>query len=159
VPPAADEPLSRREALTTLAVGSVALLEACAAPRLSPEPAPKAPPPPGDSTMTFAPALAGNHTPLALPFAPGSLNGLSERLLISHHENNYGGAVRNLNRVEQELARITSDTPPFVHSYQMDFGAGAAKYIDVFFANVNWDQVNERLDRGRRMSEVRGAAR
>ena len=48
-----------------------------------------------------------------LPFAPGSLNGLSEKLISSHHENNYGGAVKNLNRVEQDLAKIDADTPPF----------------------------------------------
>jgi hypothetical protein len=29
-----------------------------------------------------------------LPFAPASLPGLSERTLVSHHHNNYGGAVR-----------------------------------------------------------------
>jgi Fe-Mn family superoxide dismutase len=171
-------------------------------------------------------------------------------LITSHHENNYGGAVKNLNRTEQELAQINADTPPFVvtalrdkeltfrnsktlhelyfanlggngkrsgaidkalaesysttarweqqfratgaglgggsgwailayeldtgslrtiaagnhtqalalsvpllvmdmyeHAYQMDFGAAAAKYIDAFFANVNWDAVNARLER------------
>jgi Fe-Mn family superoxide dismutase len=64
--------------------------------------------------MTTPRALAGNHTPLPLPFDPSKLQGLSERLIRSHHEKNYGGAVKNLNRVEQELAGITSDTPPFV---------------------------------------------
>src|SRR5207237_4015593 len=57
---------------------------------------------------------AGNHTPVPLPFAPGALNGLSERMMASHHENNYGGAVKNLNRVEQELSHITAETPPFL---------------------------------------------
>ncbi len=32
----------------------------------------------------------------------------------SHHENNYTGAVKNLNAVERELAVITKDTPPFL---------------------------------------------
>lgn len=212
--------------------------------------------------MTIPTALAGNHTVVPLPFAPGSLNGLSERMISSHHENNYGGAVRNLNRVEQELSQITTDTPPFVvaalrereltfrnsktlheayfanlggngrrsgaienalaqaygttarweqhmkatgmglgggsgwailvfeldtgalrtissgnhtqslatsvpllvldmyeHSYQMDFGAAVARYLDAFFANVNWDEVNWRLERAQRMSTIfRGAA-
>jgi Fe-Mn family superoxide dismutase len=35
-------------------------------------------------------------------------------MISSHHENNYAGAVRNLNRAEQELSHITADTPPFV---------------------------------------------
>jgi Fe-Mn family superoxide dismutase len=179
------------------------------------------------------------------------LNGLSEKMIVSHHDNNYGGAVKNLNRVELELAQINSDTAPFVvaglrqseltfrnsktlheayfanlggdgkrsgaiekalaetygtstrweehfratgnglgggsgwtilelelqtgelrtawsgnhtqtlataypllvldmyeHAYQMDFGAAAAKYIDAFFANIHWDEVNRRLERG-----------
>lgn len=59
------------------------------------------------------PPSPGSHAPVPLPFAPGSLNGLSERLVRSHHENNYAGAVKNLNRVETELAKLPADTPPF----------------------------------------------
>ena len=33
---------------------------------------------------------------LPLPFDPAKLRGLSERLLQSHHQNNYGGAVKRL---------------------------------------------------------------
>ncbi len=39
-----------------------------------------------------------------LPFAPASLPGLSARMLVSHHDNNYGGAVRKLNEVRAQLA-------------------------------------------------------
>lgn len=59
-------------------------------------------------------AFAGKHEPTALPFDPKALKGLSEKLLVSHHDNNYAGAVRNLNKVEAELARVTKDTPAFV---------------------------------------------
>jgi superoxide dismutase, Fe-Mn family len=207
--------------------------------------------------MTIPKSLSGQNAVQPLPFAPGSLNGLSERMLSSHHENNYGGAVRNLNRVEQELAQITSDTPPFVvaalrereltfrnsktlhelyfanlggngrrsgaiegalseaygtsarweqhlratgmglgggsgwallvleldtgalrtvssgnhtqalassvvllamdlyeHSYQIDFGAGVARYIDAFMLNANWEEVNRRFERALRMSAI-----
>jgi Fe-Mn family superoxide dismutase len=38
-----------------------------------------------------------------LPFKPHRLDGLSERLLVSHYENNYGGAVRRLNAIERRL--------------------------------------------------------
>ena len=34
----------------------------------------------------------------------------------------------------------------YEHSYQMDFGAGVARYIDAFFSNVNWDAVNDRFE-------------
>jgi len=200
-------------------------------------------------------SLAGNHVVEPLPFRPSSLQGLSERLVTSHHENNYGSAVKNLNRVEAELLGLRAETPPFVvaalrdrelafrnsktlheayfanlggdgqrsaamenalveaygtgsrweehfrmtglglgggsgwvvlaleldtgafrtfgsgnhtqvlatavpllvmdmyeHSYQMDYGAAAPRYIDAFFLNVNWDVVDVRFDRAKRAS-------
>ncbi|VTU31425.1 Superoxide dismutase [Fe] [Variovorax sp. SRS16] len=33
----------------------------------------------------------------------------------------------------------------YEHAYQMDFGAAAAKYIDAFFQNIQWDKVATRL--------------
>jgi Fe-Mn family superoxide dismutase len=33
----------------------------------------------------------------------------------------------------------------YEHSYQIDYGAAALKYIDAFFANIQWDAVNRRL--------------
>lgn len=257
-----DAAFTRREALTTLALGGAAIVTGCAGAARVAAPPTQPASTTGDRTMTIPTALTGNHTVVPLPFAAGSLNGLSERMITSHHENNYGGAVRNLNRVEQELSQITTDTPPFVvaalrdreltfrnsktlheayfanlggdgrrsgaietalgqaygttarweqhmratgmglgggsgwallvfefdtgalrtvssgnhtqvlatsvpllvldmyeHSYQMDFGAAVARYLDAFFANVNWDEVNRRLERAQRMSAVlRGAA-
>lgn len=44
-----------------------------------------------------------------LPFKPPRLTGLSETLLASHYENNYGGAVRRLNAIDGELAAIDWD--------------------------------------------------
>jgi len=39
-----------------------------------------------------------------ISFKPSRLNGLSWRLIASHYENNYGGAVRRLNAITDELA-------------------------------------------------------
>jgi superoxide dismutase, Fe-Mn family len=33
----------------------------------------------------------------------------------------------------------------YEHAYQMDFGAAAAKYIDAFFASIQWDAVAKRM--------------
>jgi Fe-Mn family superoxide dismutase len=33
----------------------------------------------------------------------------------------------------------------YEHAYQMDYGAAAARYIDAFFANTNWETVASRL--------------
>ena len=48
-----------------------------------------------------------------LPFDPSRLNGLSERLLRSHHENNYAGAVRRLAQIEGQSASLPGDAPGF----------------------------------------------
>src|SRR5512132_4733255 len=52
-----------------------------------------------------------------LPFKPNALDGLSEHLLVSHYENNYGGAVRRL-----ESRRLS-----------FSFGAGLALLSAVLF--------------------------
>ena len=64
-----------------------------------------------------APAFRGQHQPQALPFDPAKLKGLSEKLVRSHWENNYQGAVRALNMVEQRLDAMLKDKdlPPFVY--------------------------------------------
>jgi Fe-Mn family superoxide dismutase len=33
----------------------------------------------------------------------------------------------------------------FEHAYAIDFGAAHAKYIDAFFQNLRWDEVERRL--------------
>ena len=41
-----------------------------------------------------------------IAFKPKYLEGLSARLIASHYENNYGGAVRRLNAIRGELGRL-----------------------------------------------------
>lgn len=48
---------------------------------------------------------------------PAKLDGLSERLVVSHYENNYGGAVR---------------------------AAKAGAYVDAFMRNIRWSDAAER---------------
>lgn len=196
------------------------------------------------------PAFAPLHQPKPLTFDPARLDGLSEKLIRSHWENNYGGSVKALNAVKQKLEQTLADkdTPPFLyddlkrehlmrtgsvvfhelyfgnlggsgeadaqmrrsvgaafgrfeaweaefrrigvglgggsgwvvlgynlhsgqienywladhlhspaatlpllvmdmyeHSYQMDYGAAAARYIDAFFRNIRWESVAERF--------------
>jgi len=47
-----------------------------------------------------------------ISFKPPRLNGLSWRLIASHYENNYGGAVRRLNAISDELAASDPATLP-----------------------------------------------
>lgn len=231
--------ISRRGALgTVLAAGAAALGGEAQTPATA-------------SAAPAPPAFRGQHQPKPLPFDPARLKGLSERLLRSHWENNYGGSVRALNAVEQRLDAMMKDkdVPAYVygglkreelirtgsvvlheqyfgnlggdgqpagkaldvvkqawgsyeaweaefkrtanalaggsgwvvlslnlhtgeahnywasdhatqavmgapllvldmyeHSYQMDFGAAAAKYVDAFMDNVNWDEVTRRAE-------------
>jgi Fe-Mn family superoxide dismutase len=201
-------------------------------------------------TMIMPNSFESATTLKPLAFDPAKLNGLSERLIRSHWENNYGGSVMALATVNKRLseALANKDTLPFIynnlkrehlvrtgsvvfhelyfdnlggngragaserkmiadafgsfdtwetefrrigaglaggsgwvvlgfnahtrklenywladhahgpaatlpilvmdmyeHAYQMDYGAAAAKYLDAFFANIQWEVVAERL--------------
>src|SRR5216110_3756346 len=37
---------------------------------------------------------------------PAPIKGMSERLIVSHYDNNYGGAVKRLNLIEEQLAEL-----------------------------------------------------
>jgi Fe-Mn family superoxide dismutase len=46
---------------------------------------------------------------------PTAINRMSERLIVSHYQNNYGGAVQRLNAITQELAELDfTNAPIFV---------------------------------------------
>lgn len=51
------------------------------------------------------------YEPKPLAFAPSRLNGLSEKLIVSHWENHYGEAVQRLNAIEQRLAELNWAQP------------------------------------------------
>src|SRR5256712_12992953 len=40
----------------------------------------------------------------------------------------------------------------YEHAYAIDYGAAAAKYVDAFFQNIDWDEVNRRLESAQRRS-------
>ena len=201
-------------------------------------------------------AFLNELKPKPLTFDPRKLNGISEKMIQSHWENNYVGSVKALNSIKKNLVEASSnkDTPPFLynglkrehllrtgsvvyhdfyfgnlggagtsskdiqktiakdfgsfeawesefrkigtglgggsgwvvlgynlhlgqlenywawdhmhapiatlpilvmdmyeHSYQIDYGAQAAKYIDSFFKNINWDEVQSRIELSRKI--------
>lgn len=202
-----------------------------------------------EAAATPAPAFTSNTELKPLAFDPAKLTGLSEKLIRSHWENNYGGSVRALAAVKQQLLALPANAPAYIyndlkrehllrtgsvvlhdyyfdnlggngqagagerqqigtafgsfdawetefrrmanglgggsgwvvlgynthlkqlenywmadhghapaatlpmlvldmyeHSYQMDFGAAAAQYIDAFFKNIQWETVAARLE-------------
>ena len=51
----------------------------------------------------------------AMPFDPKSISGISEKILVSHYENNYVGAVKRLNAIGNQLAELDfAKAPNFV---------------------------------------------
>jgi Fe-Mn family superoxide dismutase len=237
--------ISRREILGSISIGAPILLLAADSGRAGAGLTVSA-----GSSAAGGGAFAGKHSVAPLPFDPKKLVGISERMITSHHDNNYAAAVKNLNKVEEQLASIGKETPGFLvgglkereltftnsaalhehyfgnlggngkpsgavekrlaagygslarweehfravgaslgggsgwtvldynfhsgdvrtywagnhtqaqafgapllvmdmyeHAYAIDYGAAAPKYIEAFFQNVNWDEVNRRLER------------
>jgi Fe-Mn family superoxide dismutase len=96
--------MHRRDLLVHGALGGAALLAATASADPS-KPAPaKGKTPPG----------IGKHAPVALPFKATGLTGISDKMITSHHDKNYAGAVKNLNKVETDLAALKADAPGYV---------------------------------------------
>jgi superoxide dismutase, Fe-Mn family len=90
------------------------------------------------------PAFAGTHAPRPLPFDPAKLRGLSERLIRSHWENNYCGAVKALNAVERRLAAMLDDSelPPYVYGdlkREELLRTGSVRLHELYFANLGGD--------------------
>jgi superoxide dismutase, Fe-Mn family len=99
--------LHRRDLLVQSATAGAALIAVTAIARAAPDGKPPA-------AKGKAPAGPGKHAPVALPFKPGGLTGISEKMITSHHDKNYAGAVKNLNKVEIDLAALRTDAPGYL---------------------------------------------
>jgi len=56
----------------------------------------------------------GKHEPVPLGFKASSLTGISDKMISSHHDKNYAGAVKNLNKVELDIAALKADAPGYL---------------------------------------------
>src|SRR5215467_831810 len=89
-------------------------------------------------------AFRGQHQPRPLPFDPARLKGISEKLIKSHHENNYTGAVKALNTIEQKLDAMMKDKdlPAFVYGdlkREELIRTGSMVLHENYFANLGGD--------------------
>jgi Fe-Mn family superoxide dismutase len=87
------------------------------------------------------PAFAGAHQPKPLPFDPAKLDGISEKLIKSHWENNYGGAVKALNAVKAKLTELAQDPnlPPYFYNdikREQLVRTGSVVLHDLYFGNL-----------------------
>src|SRR4029453_6881510 len=62
---------------------------------------------------------------------PAHLDGLSQRLIASHHENNYAGAVKRVNAIRQQLSQLDWATAPV-------FVVNGLKREELIAANSAW---------------------
>ena len=71
-----------------------------------------------DSAAPASAAFTSRTELKPLSFDPAKLNGLSERLIRSHWENNYGGSVKALAAVKQNLvtAQSNKDLPAYLYN-------------------------------------------
>jgi superoxide dismutase, Fe-Mn family len=96
------------------------------------------------AASTAAPAFRGQHQIKPLPFDPAKLKGISEKLIRSHHENNYSGAVRTLNAVELRLDAMMKDKelPGYVYGdlkREELVRTGSMALHEIYFANLGGD--------------------
>lgn len=96
------------------------------------------------AAVTTGGAYSYQHTPVPLPYASGSLKGLSEKLIQSHWENNYSGAVRALNTIRGRLAQAAADadTPPYVYNglkREQLLRTGSVVLHELYFAGLGGD--------------------
>ncbi len=98
--------LSRREAIETIIGGSLIL--AGGGLRQGGEAMAEATPPIAATPAGVAGAYRGTNEVKPLPFDPAKLKGLSEKLITSHHQNNYGGTMRRLSQIQQQIGALPS---------------------------------------------------
>ena len=81
--------------------------------------------------------------PLTLDLS--NLDGLSQRLVASHHENNYSGAVKRLNAIRQQLAQLDWSAAPvfIVNGLKREelVAANSAWLHELYFENLGGNGV------------------
>lgn len=70
----------------------------------------------GCATAQQASSPSSAYEPSPLPFDPKTIPGFSERILVSHHDRNYAGAVRRLGAIEAQVAELGADAPGFMYN-------------------------------------------
>jgi superoxide dismutase, Fe-Mn family len=75
-----------------------------------------------------------------MPCDPTGIEGMSEKLIVSHYQNNYGGAVSRLNAIAEQLAALDFATAPIfvINGLKREELIAANSMIlhEVFFASL-----------------------
>ena len=89
-------------------------------------------------------AFGYQHAPVPLPFDPKSLKGMSEKLIQSHWENNYSGAIKALNTLRGKLVQASTDAnmPPYIYTglkREQLIRTGSVVLHEFYFGNLGGD--------------------
>jgi len=57
-------------------------------------------------------AYGTQHSIKALKFDPSKLRGISKKVIVSHHDNNYAGAVKKLNLIQRQIKALPTSAHP-----------------------------------------------
>ena len=74
-----------------------------------------------------------------IPVRPWTLNGISERMIVSHYENNYGSAVRTLNAVRAEIRSLDAGAPGYrLRALKREelMAMGSVELHELYFGNL-----------------------
>jgi superoxide dismutase, Fe-Mn family len=102
----------------------------------------------GASALAFGPSLkaqvpAPGAWPIKpLPFDPTKLKGISEKLIVSHHDNNYAGATRRIGQIQQMIAGLPANAPGFqMKGLKMEelIATNSAILHEEYFGNLGGD--------------------
>lgn len=89
-------------------------------------------------------AYGSAHVILPLPFDPAKLRGISEKVIVSHHANNYSGAVKKLNLIQKQIAALPDSAHPIEYGAlkKEELIALNSKLLhELYFGNLGGDGV------------------
>lgn len=89
-------------------------------------------------------AYGTQHVMKPLPFDPTKLRGISEKVIVSHHQNNYGGAVKKLNVIQKQLVSMPHTAHPIEYGAlkKEELIALNSKTLhELYFANLGGDGI------------------
>ena len=65
-----------------------------------------------NSSKELKSSYGTKHEIKPLNFDPKTLRGISEKVIVSHHDNNYAGAVKKLNLIQKQIAAMPKGAHP-----------------------------------------------
>lgn len=76
-----------------------------------------------------------------LTFKPRYLNGLTEKPVVSHYENNYGGALRRLNAIEARIGTLDLGNGPGVRNQRAQTRQADRRLLHLWFPDQRWHRA------------------